>query len=158
MRHPYLDGDVAILGMRDFNLDNVPAVFQDSKVMTTRFHSLITTLVFISFSFLPTVEAVNPPPGGGYPGANTAAGQNALFSLSSGLYNTAIGYFSLEANQTGNFNTGVGAGALFSNVGNQNTAIGAGALLSNTAGNFNTANGEAALFSNRTANGCTAHW
>jgi hypothetical protein len=40
-----------------------------------------------------TTQAVNPPPGGGYPGSNTAEGQNALFSLTSGTYNTAVGFF-----------------------------------------------------------------
>jgi hypothetical protein len=142
--------------MRDFDLDNLPAVFQDSKVMKTKFQSLITILAFIGFSFLPSVQAVNPPPDGGYPGANTAEGLNALFSLTSGVYNTAIGYFSLEANKTGGFNTAVGAGALFSNIGDQNTATGAAALLSNTTGTVNTANGEAALFSNTTGISNTA--
>jgi hypothetical protein len=91
-----------------------------------------------------------PPPDGGYPGGNTAEGQNALFSLTTGMYNTAIGYFSLEGNRTGSFNTAVGAGALFANLGDQNTATGAAALVSNTTGTLNTANGEAALFFNTT--------
>jgi hypothetical protein len=104
----------------------------------------------ICFGFLPRLQAVSPPPDGGYPGANTAEGFNALFSLTTGLYNTAIGYFALDAVKTGNFNTALGAGALFANTGDENTATGAGALLSNTSGFSNTAIGESALFSNTT--------
>ena len=36
-------------------------------------------------------RAVNPPPDGGYPGGNTAEGQNALLSLNNDIYNTATG-------------------------------------------------------------------
>ena len=45
------------------------------------------------FALLPTAGAVTPPPDGGYPGDNTAEGDNALFSLTSGGYNTSAGYF-----------------------------------------------------------------
>ena len=61
---------------------------------------------------LPNSEAVSPAPDGGYPGGNTAEGQNALLSLTAGTYNTAVGLFSLMSNQEGQFNTGVGAGTL----------------------------------------------
>jgi len=144
--------------MRDFDLDNPPTVFQDSKLMKTRIRPIITitTVAFLSIAFLPKAEAVNPPPDGAYPGANTAEGENALFSLTTGLYNTAIGFFSLEGDKTGSFNTALGAGALFANTGDENTATGAGALLSNTIGNHNTANGESALFKNSTGSGNTA--
>jgi hypothetical protein len=94
-------------------------------------------------------QAVIPPPDGGYPGGNTAEGQNALLSLTSGTYNTAVGFVSLRSDITGNFNTAVGAGSLFANTGNSNTATGVGALLSNTA-DENTADGTLALFSNTT--------
>ena len=40
------------------------------------------TFVFACFALLPTLQAVNPAPDGGYPGGNTAEGQNTLFSLS----------------------------------------------------------------------------
>jgi hypothetical protein len=124
--------------------------------MKTKIQSLITTLAFVCFSFLPRVQAVSPPPDGAYANANTAEGQNALFSLTSGLYNTAIGYFSLDAVKTGSFNTAVGAGALFANTGDENTATGSGALLNNTFGDHNTANGESALFKNSTGAANTA--
>ncbi len=142
--------------MRDFDLDNLSAVFQDSNVMKTTIQSIITILAFICFSFLPRVQAVTPPPDGAYAGANTAEGANALFSLTTGLYNTAIGFFSLEGVTTGNFNTAVGAGALFANTGDENTATGSGALLNNTFGDHNTANGESVLFKNSTGSANTA--
>jgi Chaperone of endosialidase len=93
---------------------------------------------------------VVPPPDGGYPGFNTAEGQNALFNLdvNSGLGNTAVGWFSLWSNAEGSFNTATGAGALLFNNGDQNTALGVAALLSNTTGSFNTATGVSALSSN----------
>ena len=118
------------------------------------------------------IQAVLPPPDGGYPGANTAEGQQALLSLSGGTFNTALGWSSLKSNIAGNYNTGVGAGALVLNTSDQNTATGAGALLLNTSGFRNTANGafallhnnaadntgigNAALFSNTTGSGNTA--
>ena len=118
-------------------------------------------LMFIPFvlmcvATLPGARAVSPAPDGGYPNGNTAEGQNALLSLSTGTFNTAIGVFSLESLTEGNFNTGVGAGALLANTAIQNTATGAGALLNNTTGFSNTANGAFALFSNTTANVNTA--
>jgi uncharacterized coiled-coil protein SlyX len=93
-------------------------------------------------------HAVSPPPDGGYPGGNTAEGQSAVLSLTSGTFNTAIGFLSLSGLKEGNFNTGLGAGTLLFNVADENTATGAGALLSNTTGNPNTANGAFALFLN----------
>jgi hypothetical protein len=115
----------------------------------------------VCFALVQNTQAVDPPPDGGYGppdygAGNTAEGQDALFSLTSGAVNTATGFLSLYNNTTGNFNTAIGAGALFNNNADQNTATGAGALLSNTTGNFNTANGEAALFFNTTGNQNTA--
>jgi hypothetical protein len=108
-----------------------------------------------SFASSPRARAVTPAPDGGYPGGNTAEGQNALLSLTTGTYNTAVGVFSILSDTTGSLNTGVGAGTLLSNIGSSNTATGAGALLSNTSGTDNTADGAFALFSN-TAAGNTA--
>jgi trimeric autotransporter adhesin len=124
------------------------------------------SLLFVSYlisclAISPNTRAVLPAPDGGYgPPAyglgNTAEGEDALLSLTTGAFNTATGYLSLQSNTTGNFNTALGAGALFNNIADQNTATGAGALLSNTTGNFNTADGEAALFFNTTGNQNTA--
>ena len=114
------------------------------------------TLLLTSFGLLHVAHAVVPPPDGGYPGGNTAEGQAALFSLTTGSFNTAVGFYSLRSNTEGQFNTGLGAGTLFANTGHQNTATGAAALLNNTTGVKNTANGALALFSNITGNSNTA--
>jgi len=39
----------------------------------------------------PTTRAVSPPPDGDYGNGNTAEGNKALFSLTTGISNTAIG-------------------------------------------------------------------
>ena len=108
---------------------------------------LLIILIFACVALSPMAEAVVPAPDGGYAGANTAEGQNALLSLTGGGYNTAVGWFSLESLTTGSFNTAVGAGTLVLNTGDENTATGAGALFNNTTGDGNTASGSFALFS-----------
>jgi len=118
---------------------------------------LLITLALVCFGFLPKAQAVIPPPDGGYPGGNTAEGQNALLSRTTGLYNTAVGIFSVLSLTDGNFCTGVGAGTLLSNTADENTATGAGALFSNTTGFQNTANGTFALFSNTDGGANTAN-
>src|SRR6266404_1033010 len=105
---------------------------------------------------IPKVQAVSPAPDGGYPGGNTAEGQAALLSLTTGGFNTAVGFFSLRSDTTGQFNTALGAGTLLANTADYNTATGAGALLSNSTGSQNTANGTLALFSNTTGGSNTA--
>src|SRR6267142_284076 len=101
------------------------------------------------FGLSPKVLAVVPAPDGGYPGSNTAEGDNALLTLTTGASNTAIGFDVLVSNTTGDFNTAIGFAALGSNAtGDFNTAEGSGALLLNTTGSSNTANGNNALFHN----------
>ena len=114
------------------------------------------TLLLACFGLLQVAEAVVPPPDGGYPGGNTAEGQRALFSLTTGTFNTAVGFLSLTSNTESHFNTGLGAGALLFNTGQQNTGTGAAALLNNTTGVKNTANGVLALFNNINGNSNTA--
>lgn len=106
----------------------------------------IVTFTVIAFARSPAAQAVIPPPDGGYPGFNTAEGQNALSGLTTGIGNTAVGWFSLFSNTDGSFNTALGAGTLLFNLGNQasgegtqNTAIVTAALLNNTTGASNTA-------------------
>jgi trimeric autotransporter adhesin len=94
------------------------------------------------------VQAVVPPPDGGYAGGNTAEGQNALLSLTTGVHNTAVGFLSLKSDTTGGYNTAIGSGTLLANNADGNTATGTFALLNNTTGGLNTANGALALFSN----------
>jgi len=109
-------------------------------------------LTLACFALFPMAQAVSPPSDGGYPGGNTAEGQNALLSLSTGIFNTAVGAFALESDSEGKFNTATGTGTLLVNTADENTATGAGALLSNTTGGPNTANGAFALFNNMTGN------
>ena len=93
-----------------------------------------------------------PPPDGGYPGQNTAEGENALFNLTTGVFNTATGYNALTRNTTGDFNTATGSQALLlTTTGGSNTATGANALFLNGSGSVNTANGAEALYHNTTA-------
>src|SRR5262249_19114840 len=103
---------------------------QSMKNRNIIFTATIFALGILALS--PATSALTPPPDGGYPGGNTAEGQNALFSLTIGTFNTAVGFFSLRSNTEGQFNTAVGAGALLANTADRNTATGAAALLSNT--------------------------
>ncbi len=120
---------------------------------TIRTISLIGTLVLAAT----TARAVDPPPDGGYPNQNTAEGEDALFTLTTGVRNTTIGFNALYRNATGSDNTASGNQALFANSrGGGNTATGSNALLSNTTGGFNTANGFDALEFNTTGLGNTA--
>ena len=72
----------------------------------------VSSVVFVLvwFAIAPLARAVVPPPAGGYPGFNTAEGQNALFNLTSGVGNTAVGWFSLWSDTDGSYNTALGAG------------------------------------------------
>jgi len=94
---------------------------------------LLIPLAVASFALSPTARAqLSPAPDGGYPNLNTAEGEDALFSLTTGDGNTAIGWE-----------------ALYKNTGGiENTATGAAALNSNTTGSANTAEGYHALFNN----------
>src|SRR5262249_1684911 len=122
------------------------------------YRSILVILTLSACRLLPEVHAVNPPPDGGYPGFNTAEGQNALLNLdtNTGLANTAIGSLSLQSSVNANFNTAVGAGTLSLNTGNENTAVGAAALLLNTTGEANTAVGVDALLNNTIGEANTA--
>jgi len=134
--------------------------------------SLTGAFAFVTLS--PTVRAVDPPPDGGYPNGNTAEGEDALFSLTTGEANTASGFQTSFNNTTGNSNTANGWHALYDNtdgfantasgvsalenntIGSNNTATGNNALSFNTTGIWNTATGFDALFSNTTGGNNTA--
>src|SRR5262249_3772057 len=112
---------------------------------------ILIPLVLICAALTPRAAAVTPAPDGGYPGSNTAEGDGALQSLTSGTSNTAIGFDALFNNTAGSNNTAIGLAALDSNTsGSNNTASGFGALLLNTTGIGNTASGFEALLANST--------
>jgi hypothetical protein len=104
------------------------------SLLRCRFVFIALTCALAWLGLSPAARAVDPPPDGGYPGGNTAEGDAALFSLTTGLNNTAIGDNALFSNTTGS----------------DNTANGSAALIRNTTGSFNTASGFSALFSNTT--------
>jgi len=107
---------------------------------------LLATLLFASEAL-----AVDPPPPGGYPNGNTAAGEDALFSLTTGTDNTAVGIHALYSNTFGSINTAIGAHALESNssgFSDGNVAVGAYALKNNISGFVNVSVGAYALGDN----------
>ena len=125
--------------------------------MKTRIPPVLITLALISFVLLPNAQAVVPPPDGGYPGGNTAEGDNALLNVNTaiGINNTAMGANALRDTTTGSYNVGIGSGALASNTaGYQNMAIGTEALTNNNA-NFNVAVGFRVGFMNTTGDHLT---
>ena len=80
---------------------------------------------------------------------NTATGDGALISNTSGDYNTATGWGSMSTNSTGSYNTATGEESLnFNTTGAENTATGGRALFRNRTGYDNTATGRGALFTN----------
>jgi hypothetical protein len=120
---------------------------------------VLIPLALCCFALVPNTQAAlpPPPPDGGYPGGNTAEGNNALFNVNTavGINNTAVGSNALRDNTTGHDNVAVGSGALASNItGSFNMAVGTAALLNNTA-NFNLAIGFRVGFMNTTGNHLT---
>jgi hypothetical protein len=127
--------------------------------MNMKLQNLIHILMgIVCIGLLPKAQAVSPPPDGGYPGFNTAEGDNALKNLNTaaGVGNTAVGWLSLFSDVEGSFNTAIGVGALVLNTGGSNTGIGAAALILNTGGERNTAVGTAAMVNNNVGNDNTA--
>jgi hypothetical protein len=121
---------------------------------------MFTTVLsaLVCFGLLPGAHAVGPEaPDTALAGGNTADGQSALGSLTTGQFNSAFGFLSLLSNADANFNTGVGAGVLLVNTASENTAVGAGALFSNVDGSDNNAVGTFALFSNVSGSFNNAH-
>src|SRR6266404_1644175 len=90
---------------------------------------LLIPVALACFGLSPIARAVTPAPDGGYVGANTAEGTDALFSLTSGVWNVAVGFQALHGDTTGTQNTATGYRALFLNTtGSKSTAYGSQAL------------------------------
>lgn len=88
---------------------------------------------------------------------NTAVGDQALSSVTTGFGNAAFGRRALTTATTGSFNTAVGFDALrFVTTGSDNTAAGEEALSGATTGSSNTAVGMQALHTNTTGSTNTA--
>ena len=125
--------------------------------MKNQYGMLMTIVVLLGCVELsPIAQAVNPPPDGGYGGQSTAEGTDALFHLTTGVWNSAFGFRALYNNSTGIRNTGIGYQALYNNNGPfnvsglDNVAVGANALFNNTIGTRNVAIGTLALYANMT--------
>jgi len=89
--------------------------------------------------------------------SNTAFGDEAFESNTSGQSNTAIGGLTLLNNSSGSDNVALGYAALYYNsTGIQNTASGTYALFSTTTGSGNTAFGKNALYNNATGSNNSA--
>src|SRR5437588_754816 len=110
--------------LNGFNTDRITKEKEKKEMKTTMkiVYAAFVASALACFALGPKAQAVSPPPDGGYPGGNTAEGQNALLSRTTGGYNAAIGWLSLEDLTSGSFNTGVGAGTLALNNADQNTA------------------------------------
>ncbi len=62
---------------------------------------ILIPVLITCLALAPKAQAVVPAPDGGYAGGNTGEGQVALFSLTTGTYNTAVGLFSLRSDTEG---------------------------------------------------------
>ena len=87
---------------------------------------------------------------------NTAYGNDALGSLTTGHGNTAIGSLALLFADANSNNTAIGFSALYYNKADNNIAIGVDAMVANRTGTQNTAIGISSLISNVNGNANTA--
>jgi Chaperone of endosialidase len=122
------------------------------KTITNMMYPTLVALSLVCFGLSPTAQAqLSPPPDGGYPGQNTAEGDDALFSLTDGTDNTAVGFDALYSHTEGFGCTAIGSQALYSNtIGSHNIAIGFQALYSNIFGSRNVAIGLQTLIASTT--------
>jgi hypothetical protein len=117
---------------------------------------LLITLGLAFFAVAPSAAAQTCPTLCDNPNFNTALGDGALASNTTGAENTAVGFAALSSNNA-NENTAIGFHALGSNsTGNDNTATGSRALLNNSTGADNTATGWSTLGQNTIGNDNTA--
>src|SRR4030095_11735001 len=78
----------------------VPSVTTSLSRSPLRLRFLLVTLALAWLALSPTAQAVDPPPDGGYPNGNTAEGDDALFSPTTGSDNSAMGFDALDSNTT----------------------------------------------------------
>src|SRR5437773_6499275 len=69
---------------------------------------IVSAAALVCFGLCQMAPAVLPAPDGGYPGFNTAEGDQALQNLTTGIWNTAIGNQALFSDTTGRINTATG--------------------------------------------------
>jgi uncharacterized coiled-coil protein SlyX len=116
---------------------------------------LLIPLALVCFALAPEAWAICQE--GCLTNDNTALGDDALISDTTGFDNTAVGFEALFSVTTGSANTAIGWTALLDNTtGFNNTANGSNSLARNTTGINNTATGEGALFLNTTGSQNTA--
>ena len=98
-----------------------------------KLQNLIHILIgIVCIGLLPGVQAISPPPEGGYPGYNTAEGTNALFNListvASGIPPLVVMRFFMSDWQC---NTALGTNALLQKIWRSKYGNGVYALFSN---------------------------
>jgi hypothetical protein len=82
--------------------ENMTTLLSRKSIDRSRLRSgFVLFTLSAAFALVPIIQAVTPPPDGGYPGGNTAEGEDALFSLTTGTENTAIGSQALYSNTDG---------------------------------------------------------
>ncbi|MHB1163491.1 MAG: beta strand repeat-containing protein [Minisyncoccota bacterium] len=97
-----------------------------------------------------SIHGVTVGLGGGSVSSNTAVGNLAFTSNTTGTDNTANGYQSLYTTTTGTSSSAFGSYSLYNNNGSNNTALGFSSLYTNTSGHENIASAPYALYSNTT--------
>jgi hypothetical protein len=122
------------------------------KTISRSIYQAFGLAVLASVALLSQMQAVVPPPDGGYSNLTTAEGTQALQNLTTGSGNTGIGCRALFSVGAASNNTGVGAGALTLNNADNNTAVGFQTLFTNTFGSGNVGVGFRTLYANTTGN------
>jgi hypothetical protein len=113
----------------------------------------ILVIALCWFALSPALKAGCPNPPGVCFGQNTAVGEDALFNVTTGVWNVGVGVKALFNTTEGNQNTGIGYQTLFNNTsGDHHTGIGSQALFNNTIGNDNVAVGFRTLYTNTEGN------
>ena len=117
-----------------------------ANALITASNQITLGVATTNVNILGTLNNVTVGRGGGSVVSNSAYGNLALSSNTSGNNNSAFGSQALDANTTGTVNSAFGLKALMNNVsGTQNCAFGSTALMNNT-GSQNSGFGQSALY------------